>query len=98
MLVKTIIIRKKIVFSKIKKKSLFVSLLFLLKDLFDNSFLTIQYILKNKIYIIILINIYATRFDFINKKFTEIVCQTFKIELQYLIKPKFIQRFDSKAA
>ena len=48
--------------------------------------------------IIILANICATRYGFINKKFVNIFCQVFKIELQYLIKLKQIQRFDSKAA
>ena len=39
---------------------------------------------------IILANTYITRYDFINEKFAEIVCQVFKIEPQYLIKPKQI--------
>ena len=37
---------------------------------------------------IILANIYAIRYDFINEKFAEIVCLVLEIEPQYLIKPK----------
>ena len=46
----------------------------------------------------ILTNICATRYDFIDKKFAETVCQVLKIEPQRLIKLKQIQRFDSLAA
>ena len=37
---------------------------------------------------IILVDIYATRYDFINDKFAKIVCQVLKIEPQCQIKPK----------
>ena len=36
----------------------------------------------------ILVNIYTTRYSFIDKKFVKIVCQVFEIKLQCLIKPK----------
>ena len=34
---------------------------------------------------IILANIYATRYEFVNKKFVEIICQIFEIKSQCLI-------------
>ena len=44
------------------------------KDLFYKNFFIIQNTLENKIMAIILANIYATGYDFINKEFAEIVC------------------------
>lgn len=37
---------------------------------------------------IILANTYAIRYDFINEKFIEIICQIFEIKSQYLIQLK----------
>ena len=68
----------------------------MLEDLFCENFLTIQCTLGNKIKVITLIDIYTTAFDFINKKFAEIVCKKLEIQSQHLIKPKPIQRFDSR--
>lgn len=68
------------------------------KDLFYKSLFTIQYILADKIEVISLVGTYATKYDFINKKFAKKVYQVLEIKFQYLIKPKQIQRFNSKAA
>lgn len=43
-----------------------------------------------------LVNIYTIWFDFNDKKFRKIVCQTLEIELQCLAKSKPIQKFDYK--
>lgn len=64
-----------------KKKSLFAFLLFLPKNISCESFQTIQYTLGNKIYIIIIVDICATRFSFIDEKFMELICKTFEIKL-----------------
>ena len=53
----------------------------MLKDLFYESFLTIQYILGNNIKSIIIFDIYATRFGFINEKFIKIICKKLEIQL-----------------
>ncbi len=45
----------------------------------------------------ILANTCATGYSFINKEFTEIVCQDLEIELQSLIKLKQIQEYDGRA-
>ena len=68
------------------------------KDLFYESIFTIQYTLGNKIMAIILANTGATRYNFIDEEFIEIICQVLEIKPQYLIKPKQIQRFDSRTA
>lgn len=73
-----------------KKKSLIISLFFILKDLFYKNSFGLQYTLRNKIMATLLVNIYATRYSFINKKFVEIVYQVFEIEPQCLTKPKQI--------
>lgn len=80
--------KKKLAPSKVGKSSLFIFLSFMSEDLFCRSFFTIQYILGNKINTIILIDIYTTRYGFINKKFAKIFCRTLEIEPQQLIKPK----------
>lgn len=65
--------QKKVAFSKVKGKSLFVSSLFIPDDLFYKSFFTVQCILGNKINAIILIDTCATRYSFIDEKFASIV-------------------------
>lgn len=69
-------------------------MLFILEDLFYKSYLTTQYTLGNKIRATTLVNIYATKFGFIDKIFAKIIYQKLEIELQCLIKLKFIERFD----
>ena len=66
----------------------------MLKDLFCESSLIIEYTLGNKIKAAILINIYAIRFGFIDEKFAKIVCKKHEILLQCLIRSKPIYRFD----
>ena len=51
----------------------------MLKNLFCKSFFTIQYILGNKIKAIILVDTYATEFNFIYEKFIEIIYKKLKI-------------------
>lgn len=67
--------------SKVAEKNLFVSLLFMLKNLFYESFLTIKYILGYKIKVKILVNILVTGFSFINEKFAKIICEKLEIQL-----------------
>lgn len=50
------------------------------KNLFGKGFFTIKYTLGNKIKVIILVDIYAIDYDFINKKFAKIICQTLDIK------------------
>ena len=50
------------------------------KHLFCKIFLTIQYILDNKIKAIILVNTCAARYNFIEEKFAKIVCERLEIQ------------------
>ena len=68
------------------------------EDLFCESPLIIWYTLGNKIKAITLVDIYATKFDFINGKFAKIICHILKIQPQCLSKPKSIQGFNRRAA
>lgn len=58
------------------------------KVLFSENQFDIQYILRNKIIAIALVNTYATRYSFINEKFAKKVCLVLEPKLQCLIKPK----------
>lgn len=53
---------ERVVISKIKERSLFISPSFISRDLFCESFFTIQCILKNKIKAITLVDIYTIGF------------------------------------
>lgn len=62
------------------EKRLFISSSFMLEDLFCTSFFIIQYILGKKIKAIILVNLCAIGYSFINEKFVEVVYQMLEIE------------------
>lgn len=51
----------------------------MLKNLLYKNLLIIQCTQKNKIKVIILINTYITKFDFMNKKFVKIICKKLDI-------------------
>lgn len=70
----------------------------MLENLFYESLSIIQCILRNKNKTTTLVNTYATKFGFIDKKFMKIVCKTPKIQLQCLPKLKLISGFDSRVA
>ncbi len=54
----------------------------MLKDLFCKSPFTIQYTLRNKIEATNLADTYDTGYSFIDKEFTETVCQVLEMESQ----------------
>lgn len=62
-----------------REQSLSVFLLFMLDNLFYEIFIIIQYILGNKIKAITFIDICTIGFDFINKKFAEIIYKSLEI-------------------
>ncbi len=68
------------------------------KDPFCESPFTIQCTIGNKIKATTLVDTCATGYGFIDEEFAETVCHVLEIEPQCLIKPKQIQRFDSRAA
>lgn len=71
---------KKVAFSKNKEKNLPISSSSIQKDLIYESSFTIQCILENKIMAIILADICAIRYSFIDEGLAEIVCQVLEIE------------------
>lgn len=46
----------------------------MLKNLFYKNLFAIQYILRNKIEAILLVDTYVTRYSFINKRFVKEIC------------------------
>lgn len=90
--------QKRVAYSKVKEKKLYLSLSFIFQDWFCANLLNIWYKLSNKIRITISINRCVTSFDLINKIFFEIICYKFEIRSQCLTKHKFIQEFDCKSA
>lgn len=70
----------------VKERSLFISSFFMPENLFYKSFFTILYKVNNKINFIIFVDTNAIRFNFINEKFTEIICKKLLIQWQYLTK------------
>lgn len=84
------LIKKKIAPSKNKEKNLIIFSFFKLINLFCKSFFIIKFILKNKIMAIISANTFITRYDFIDYKFADILCQILEMKLQCLIKFKQI--------
>lgn len=73
---------KKLGFYKIRKNCFFVSFSFMLKDLFCKTFLTIKCILGSKIYVITLVDTFATRFDFNYEKFGETIYEKLEIQIK----------------
>lgn len=65
--------------------------------MFYESKFIIQYTLGDTIKLIILVNIFVTRFGLIDKKFIEIFYKKLKIQFYYLIKSKLIQEFNSRS-
>lgn len=74
MLAKITIVEEKTSFFEVQEKNLFVLLLFMPEDFIYKSSFTVQCEIGNKISEIILVDTCATRYSFIDEKFTEIVC------------------------
>lgn len=87
-LVKTVRVKEKSSFLKSGGVGLIVSLQCITENIFYEKSLTIESILCNKTKNTTRVNIYATRFSFIDEKSIEIICQNLKIKPQLLIKPK----------
>lgn len=90
--------KKRVAFSQDKEKNFIISSFFISNHTFCKSSLTIQCILRNKIIAKILVHIDTTKYGFVNKEFTERICQVLEIKTQHLIKSKQIQGFDIRTA
>jgi hypothetical protein len=74
--------KKKIFVKNVTKmKNLIISSFLTKNDLFDEIFVLISCVLKNKIFILIMININVIKYTFINKLIAQSFCEILKTEL-----------------
>jgi hypothetical protein len=65
-------------------------------DLFDETFVLINCVLRNKIFIITMINIDVIEYAFINESIAQSLCEIRKIEFVQLIKKKLIKVYNER--
>jgi hypothetical protein len=65
-------------------------------DLFDETFVLINYVLRNKILTITMININVTEYAFVDKSVAQSLCEALKIEFVQLIKKRLIRVYDEQ--
>ncbi len=91
-------IKKKIIFVKdvTKTKNLIISSFLMKNDLFDKSSVLINYVLKDKIFIITMINIDVIEYAFIDESIAQSFCEILKIESIQLLKKRLIKAYDER--
>ncbi len=91
-------IEKKIIFVKdaTKTKDLIISLFLMKNDLFDETFVLINCVLKNKIFTITMIHIDVTEYAFVDESVAQSLCEVLKIESVQLIKKRLIKAYDER--
>ncbi len=65
-------------------------------DLFDETLVLIDCVLKNKIFTITMINIDVTEYAFVDESVAQSLCEVLKIELVQLIKKRLIKAYDER--
>ncbi len=65
-------------------------------NLFDETFVLINCVLKDKILIITMININVTEYAFVDESVAQSLCEILKIELVQLIKKRLIKVYDER--
>jgi hypothetical protein len=65
-------------------------------DLFDETFVLIDCVLRDKIFIIAMINIDVTEYAFIDESIAQSLCEILKIESVQLIKKRLVRVYDEK--
>jgi hypothetical protein len=65
-------------------------------DLFDETFVLINCVLKNKIFTIAMIDINVTEYAFVDESVAQSLCEVLKIELVQLIKKRLIKAYDER--
>jgi hypothetical protein len=65
-------------------------------DLFDETFVLINCVLKDKIFTIAMINIDVIEYAFVDESIAQSLCETLKIELVQLIKKRLIKVYDER--
>jgi hypothetical protein len=79
-----------------KTKDLIISSFLMKNDLFDETFVLINCVFKDKIFIITLIDIDVTEYAFIDESIAQSFCETLKIEFVQLIKKRLVRIYDEK--
>ncbi len=79
-----------------KTKDLIISLFLMKNDLFDETFVLIDCMLRNKILIIANINIDVTEYAFIDESVAQSLCEILKIESVQLIKKRLVRIYDER--
>ncbi len=65
-------------------------------DLFDETFVLIDCVLRNKIFIIAMINIDVIEYAFIDESIAQSLCEILKIESVQLIKKRLVKVYDER--
>jgi hypothetical protein len=91
-------LKKKIIFVKnaAKTKNLIILSFLMKNDLFDETFVLINCVLKDKIFTIAMINIDVTEYAFVDESVTQSLCEALKIEFVQLIKKRLIRVYDER--
>jgi hypothetical protein len=77
-----------------KTKNLIISSFLMKNDLFDETFVLINCVLRNKIFIITMININVIKYIFVDVLIAQSLCKILKIEFVQLIKKRFIKVYN----
>ncbi len=90
--------KKKIIFVKdvTKTKDLIISSFLMKNDLFDETFVLINCVLRNKIFTITMIDINVIKYAFVDELIAQSLCEILKIELVQLIKKRLIRIYDER--
>ncbi len=65
-------------------------------DLFDETFVLIDCVLRNKILTIAMIDIDVTEYAFVDESVAQSLCEILKIELVQLIKKRLVRAYDER--
>jgi hypothetical protein len=65
-------------------------------DLFDETFVLIDCVLRDKIFTIAMIDIDATEYAFVDESVAQALCEVLKIESVQLIKKRLIRVYDER--
>jgi hypothetical protein len=65
-------------------------------DLFDETFVLIDCVLRDKILTIAMIDIDVTEYAFVDESVAQSLCETLKIELVQLIKKRLVRVYDER--
>jgi hypothetical protein len=91
-------IEKRVIFVKdaTKTENLIISSFLMKNNLFDEAFVLINCVLKNKIFTIAMINLDVIKYAFIDESIAQSLCEILKIEFVQLIKKRLMKAYDEQ--